>query len=119
MNTTFPLERLAERAVAEPFFLGFRLAAFAEREKLDDTALAARLGCEPSVLAHVRLCRAPRLDSSAAFREDVTCVAAKFGLRPTVLAEAAKAAPAAALRRTGATESAGAVLAARDRGDAS
>lgn len=118
MNT-FPLDTLAARASSEEFFLGFRLAAFAAREKLDDAALAARLGCEVAALAQVRLCRAPRLDSAAAYRADVTAVAAKFGLNPLALAEAAKAAPAVPARAVAdRVEPAGAVLAARDRGDA-
>ncbi|AWM35605.1 hypothetical protein GobsT_67190 [Gemmata obscuriglobus] len=117
--TTFPLDRLAERASTEPFFLGSRLKAFAARERLDDPALAARLGCAVPVLAQVRLCRAPRLDSSAAYREDVTAIATKFGLNTVALAEAAKAVPVEALARPGATEPAGAVLAARDRGTTS
>ncbi|HEY1187107.1 MAG TPA: hypothetical protein VGE74_05585 [Gemmata sp.] len=115
---TFPLDRLAERASNEAFFLGFRLRTYADREKLDDAALAARLGCAATALAQVRLCRAPRLDSSATFREDVTAIATKFGLNKTVLAEAAKAAPTSLRSPPRAVESAGAVLAARDRGDA-
>ncbi len=114
--SAFPRDRLAERASVEPFFLGFRLKAFAAREHLDDAALAARLGCPVTALAQVRLCRAPRLESSAAYREDVTAIATKFGLNPVALAEAAKAAPPEALARAGSTAPAGAVLAARDRG---
>jgi hypothetical protein len=114
MSTT-PLEQFAGQASARPFFLGFRLAEFAAREALDDAALAARLGCAVPVLAQVRLCRAPRLESSAAFREDVLGIAARFGLDAAALADAAKAVPAAVARTAGAPEPAGAVLAARDR----
>ena len=114
MSTT-PLEQFAGQASARPFFLGFRLAEFAAREALDDAALAARFGCEESVLTSVRLCRAPRLESSAAFREDVLCIATRFGLNAAALADAAKAVPVAVTRAAGAPEPAGAVLAARDR----
>lgn len=112
-----PFGQLAARASGDPYFLGFRLAAFAARKRLDDAALAARLGCDPAALAHVRLCRAPRTDSTAAFREDVACVAAEFGLDAEALAEAAKPLPTAVARPAGSVEPAGAVLAARDRSD--
>jgi hypothetical protein len=114
MNTT-SLERLAGQAAVRPFFLGCRLAEFAAREALDDTALAARLGCDVPALTHIRLCRAPRLESSAAFREDVTCIATKFGLNAAALAEAAKPVPIAVKRDPLTAEPTGAVLAARDR----
>lgn len=109
------IERFSRRAAADPLFLGFRLAAFAAREGLDDPALAAHLGCDLDTLTLVRMCRAPRLESSPAFREDVECVAAKFGLNVAALAAAAKVLPVAPARAAGAAESAGAVLAARDR----
>ncbi|AMV26051.1 hypothetical protein VT84_16755 [Gemmata sp. SH-PL17] len=116
MNPT-PFELLAERASARPFFLGFRLAEFAARESLDDAALAAQLGCDVATLAHVRMCRAPRTESSAVFGEDVTCVATKFGLNVRALADATKLVPAAIVRDATSLEPAGAVLAARDRSD--
>lgn len=116
--STFPLARLAEKASADDFFLGRRLAAFAAREQLSEEALAARLGCAVEALAQVRLCRAPRVDTSAAFRADVAAIAGKFGLNFPALAEAAKAVPAEPARAA-AAENAAAVLAARDRGDAS
>jgi hypothetical protein len=109
------LERLARRAGAEPAFLGWQLAAFARVRGLDDSALAAHLGCPVAMLANVRLCGAIRPDH---FRADVTEVAAKFGLNPRHLAEAAKPLPAEPAREPGAVETAGALLAARDRGDA-
>src|SRR5438067_11844962 len=92
-----PLGRLARRASADPFFLGFRLAEFARVHELGDPALADRLGCDPTSLPAVRLCRAPRPDP-AGFREDVLCVAEAFGLNPRALAEAAKYEPATPLR---------------------
>ncbi len=113
-----PFELLAARASVDPFFLGFRLAEFAARESLDDAALAARLGCDVATLAHIRVCRAPRTESSAVFGEDVTCVATKFGLNVRALAEATKLVPSAIVRDVTNPEPAGAVLAARDRSDA-
>ncbi|VTR93589.1 unnamed protein product [Gemmata massiliana] len=115
--STAPFELLAARASIDPFFLGFRLAEFAARESLNDAALAARLGCDVATLAHVRMCRAPRTESTAVFGEDVTCVATKFGLNVKALAEATKLIPAAIARDATNPEPAGAVLAARDRSD--
>ena len=119
MNDT-PLERLARRATADPFFLGFRLAEYARLHQLDDAALAARFGCEPGLLATIRLCAAPRSDP-AGFREDVLCVAGKFGLDASALAEASKSG-FASIREDAAPATVGPpalVLAARDREGAS
>ena len=55
-----PLEALAARAVGEPFFLGWVLAAYAHSEGLDDAGLAASLGCPAQELVMLRLCRTPR-----------------------------------------------------------
>jgi hypothetical protein len=108
-----PLERLARRASAEPSFLGWQLAAFARARGFDDEALAAFLGCPVATLANVRLCGPVRPDH---FRDDVTCVATKFGLNPQRLADAAKPLAEPVREATDATEPAGALLAARDRG---
>jgi hypothetical protein len=113
--TETPLERLAKRVSTDPFFLGFRLAQFAAVKELDDAALAARLGCAPDALANLRLCRAPRADDPTTFREDVTCIAAKFGLDARTLAEVAKPALAEVERGGASAGAAGALLAARDQ----
>jgi hypothetical protein len=113
--TETPLERLARRAGAEPSFLGWQLAAFARARNLDDRTLAAHLGCPVATLANVRLCGAIR---SEHFRDDVLCVATKFGLNPQRLAEAAKPLPAEPLREPASAEAPGVVLAARDRSEA-
>jgi hypothetical protein len=107
------LERLARRASAEPAFFGWQLAAFARARGFDDAALADVLGCRVAALASVRLCGPIR---TGHFREDVTSVAAKFGLDPQRLAEAAKPLPAEPARGPGGSEIAGVLLAARDRG---
>ena len=90
--TGSPLERLTRRASAEPSFLGRQLAAFARARGLDDDALAAHLGCPRATLANVRLCGSVRPDR---FRDDVTCVAEKFGLNAWRLAERSRSASAA------------------------
>ncbi|MBN9121013.1 MAG: hypothetical protein J0I06_17990 [Planctomycetes bacterium] len=113
--TESPLERLARRASAEPSFLGWQLAAFARARGFDDDALAAYLGCVREVLANVRLCGAIRPDR---FREDVACVAQKFGLDARRLADAAKRLPAEPVREPARADAPGVCIAARDRGEA-
>jgi len=108
-----PLERVARRLSADAFFLGFRLAEYSRVHELDDAALAARLGCEAALLPTIRLCRAPRTDASG-FREDVLCVAKRFGLNPRALAEASKHGLATPRHENAPTDSAGVLLAARD-----
>lgn len=83
------LDRMAARASDDPFFLGHLLNRYAEFHRLDDAALADRLGCPPAQLATVRLCRAPRVDA-AGFRADVDSVAGRFGLNRDALIEAAR-----------------------------
>jgi hypothetical protein len=112
--TKTPLERLARRASAEPSFLGWQLAAFARARGLDDEALAAHLGCPVALLANVRLCGAIRADH---FREDVSCVAARFGMHAAHLADAAKPLAGEPLREPAVAEAPGVLLAARDRGE--
>jgi hypothetical protein len=87
--TGSPLERLTRRASAEPTFLGRQLAAFARLRGFDETALAAHLDCPPAALVNVRLCGAV---SPERFRDDVTCVAEKFGRTAWRLAERSRAA---------------------------
>ena len=112
--TESPLERLARRASTEPSFLGWQLAAFARARGFGDDALAAYVGCPVATLANVRLCGAIRADH---FREDVLCVATKFGLNPVRLAEASKPLPADPEREPVSAEAAGVLLAARDRSE--
>jgi hypothetical protein len=112
--TETPLARLARRASAHPFFLGYRLAEYARVHEVDDLAIAARLGCNPELLATVRLCRAPRAGREE-FREDVLCIATKFGLHAHALAEIAKYVPATPRLENTLAEPVGLVLAARDR----
>jgi hypothetical protein len=108
-----PLKALAARAEREPFFLAAPLAAYARSEQLDDAGLAAALGCREEDLVMVRLCRAPR-DESSEFWEDVHCVAGRFGLDPERLAEAVKRGRVV-LRLQAARPATGGLMAARDR----
>jgi hypothetical protein len=110
-----PLQRLARRASAERSFLGWQLAAFARARGFDDTALATYLGCPVATLANVRLCGAIR---EAHFRDDVLCVATKFGLNAVHLAHAAKRLLVEPAREPATAAAPAPVLAARDRSDA-
>jgi hypothetical protein len=83
------MQYMADRVAGDPFFLACPLAEYARSEKLDDAALAARLGCRVEDLPRLRLCRAPRA-GLAEFREDVTAVARAFGIDPGVLAGAVR-----------------------------
>ena len=80
-----PLEHLARRVEGDPFFLATPLVCFARGEGLDDSALAARLGCEVSTLTPLRLCRNPD-PQPPRFWEDTRAIAARFGLDADVLA---------------------------------
>ncbi|MBN9523151.1 hypothetical protein J0H58_32325 [bacterium] len=109
--------RLTKRAAVDPYFLAFALAEYAAAGNLDDAALAAALGTTPDVLAHIRLCPAPRADAEG-FGADVERVATKFGLNRDVLTAAARQGQVIAEMRAAAErnpEAAGKLLAARDR----
>ncbi len=107
------LNHLAARVATDPLFLAHPLAEFARSEGLDDAGLAAALGCRPTDLTRLRLCRAPRPDQ---FRADATAVAERFGLDPAVLAAAVRRGESLARLRAAARGSAeaGFLLAARD-----
>src|SRR5688572_8918031 len=80
---------MAARVSTDPFFLAHPLAEYARSERLDDPALAARLGCRVEGLTRLRLCRSPRPDP-AEFRADVAAVAERFGIDPATLAAAVR-----------------------------
>ncbi len=89
------LRRAAERARRRPFYLAAVLLDWAESEGMDDTALAARLGCSVADLPGVLLCRRPE-GTGPTFRKDVERIADRFGLDPLRLAEAIRYADALA-----------------------
>ena|SRR5947209_1418285 len=81
-----PLEALSARAEKEPFFLASALTAYARSERLDDAALATRLGCPRETLVHLRLCGMPRAQAPL-FWQDVQRIANRFSLDAELLAE--------------------------------
>jgi hypothetical protein len=109
------LKHMAERVKADPFFLAYPLAGYAAAENLDDPALAAALGVGVEDLTRLRLCRAPR-DTPAARRDDVTEIAAAFGIAPTTLMEVLNRGQAVARlkEKVKTADRDGAFLAARD-----
>jgi hypothetical protein len=80
------LDRLARRVESDPFFLAAPLARYAASNRLDEDALAERLGCDRASLTHLRLCRSPE-PMPPQFFKDVQQIAARFALDPDRLAE--------------------------------
>jgi hypothetical protein len=105
------LEALATRLRDDPFFLACPLALYAESEQIDDTKLAAALGCTPESLVLVRLCRAPEL---ARFMEDIDRIATKFNLNADALAQAVRGGQAILHLLQIGSSNQGTLLAARD-----
>ena len=80
------LTHLAQRVAAAPDFLAFALAEYARSERLEDTGLAARLGCPLETLTHLRLCRMPRAQAPL-FWQDVEQIAQRFAVSAEVVVE--------------------------------
>lgn len=112
--------RAARRASVDPHFLAFALQQYAENQQMDELALMAALGATPETLAHARLCRTPRTDDNG-MREDVDCIAAKFGLNAAMLMQAVRDRQSTAVIEKATTEPLPEgmtwMLAARDRKD--
>ena len=83
------MAHLAERVAGAPDFLACALAEYARSERLDDAALAARLGCSVETLTHLRLCRMPRGEAPL-FWQDVERIAERFSVNAEALAEIAR-----------------------------
>jgi hypothetical protein len=81
-----PLDQLALRVCADPFFLAAPLARFAESERLGEEALAGRLGCDSLTLTQLRLCRNPD-PVAPQFIRDIEQIAGRFGVDADNLAE--------------------------------
>lgn len=105
---------LAKRVEEDPHFLAWALAVYAQAEDLTSAQLAARLGCLPSRLLAIQLCRLPRPDPPY-FRQDVDRIADAFHIDRQVIAEAVRLATTLArFRQPGVV---GSLMAARDRAD--
>ncbi len=80
------LAHLADRVADAPDFLACALAEYARSERLQDAALAARLGCGVDTLTHLRLCRMPR-GQPPLFWQDIERIAGRFSVDVDGLAE--------------------------------
>jgi hypothetical protein len=107
-----PLEKMARRVQDDPLFLAWALAEYARRERLDDDALAAALGCPVETLTPLRLCRTPG-GGPAEFQRGVDRIAEHFGVDAEVIEEAVCCAEARRRLREEAGPR-GMLLAARD-----
>lgn len=109
------LRYAAERAVSKPFYLASVLRAYQELHGMDDEQLGRQLGCDPSDLPRLGLCRRPD-PAPSRFRADVEQVAEHFGLSAIALAGIVREVDATRQLRAGAgLDDAGPLLAARDR----
>jgi len=108
--------RLIGKAVEDPFFLGSTLAAFSEARGLTDRRLADWLGCSPSALDRLKLCRRPE-DPDPALGEEIRRIAAFAPCDPLRLVELYRevAALSAFQGDPRATTESGFLMAARDR----
>ncbi len=109
------MERAAQRAAADSFFLGHLLNRFTDSGGLSRDALAARLRCSVDRLVRLWMCKAPP-ETGASFRQDVERIAAFVGCDGVALAQAIREASAlSALRSGSGTDPKTVLLAARDR----
>jgi hypothetical protein len=110
------LAHLAGRVADAPDFLACALAEYVRSERLNDTTLAARLGCSVETLLHLSLCRMPAAQASLFWR-DVERIAARFLVNAEVLAEVVRRGQVLINLRNaevGRTQEPGFLLAARD-----
>src|SRR5262245_7985431 len=108
-----PLELLARRVEADPFFLASTLALFAGSEGMADAALAQFLRCPTEALTMLRLCRTPD-EEPPGFQRDVRRIAERFGADEDALTEAVRRGQALRRLRESAAPPGGTLLAARD-----
>jgi hypothetical protein len=108
-----PLETLARRVQADPFFLASPLALFAGSEGMDDDALARFLRCPKEALTMLRLCRTPD-EEPPGLQRDVRRIAERFGADEDALTEVVRRGQALRRLRESAAASGGTLLAARD-----
>ena len=66
------LDRAAQRAAHQPFFVASPLARYQQAQGIDEVQLATLLGCSSADLCHIRLCWMPQGD------EEVMTIALRF-----------------------------------------
>ncbi len=114
MNDYTPsLARLARSARERPTLLASLLFAYQEQEGLDESGLAAFLGCDADALPKLALCRRPR-QQIPAFREDIERIAQYAGVNPLSLMKLVRAVETRAALQQAADVPSPLLLAARD-----
>ena len=79
------LHRAATRAAARSHFLAHSLLVYRTYNGWDESQLADYLGCAPTALPLLGLCRRPRPEP-AHFRDDIHAISQRFALDPARLA---------------------------------
>src|SRR5207253_56629 len=106
------LQRAAERAAGQEFYLAAVLKRYQQQTDQDDAQVAAMLGVPPEALPRLALCRAP-VASGPAFRQQVERIAAFAGVRAPALAQIVRT--AASFAALSSADQPAKLLAARDR----
>lgn len=108
-----PIERMAQRAMDDPFYLASAMAQYARSEGIPWRRLAGLLGCPEEQLSQVALCRRPHGD---AVWNDLVQIAGRFEVDVEALLNMVRRADALTSWRSGAGTDA-MLEAARDRVD--
>ncbi len=108
-----PIERMAQRAMDDPFYVASAMAEYARSEGIPWRQLAGLLGCSEDQLSRVALCRRPYGD---AIWNDLEQIAGRFALDAEALVTMVRRADALTSLR-GAAGTTTMLQAARDRGD--
>lgn len=106
-----PIERMAQRAMDDPFYVASAMAEYARSEGIPWAQLASLLGCSEEQLSQVALCRRPYGD---AIWNDLEQIAGRFTVDVEALATMVRRADALTSLRSGAGTTA-MLQAARDR----
>lgn len=106
------LNKIAQRAVDDPFFFAGLLTLYAKSENLSQEQLAMRIGCTTETVMALFLCRAPRQNPPADFQQDIDAMANRFNISPELLSEIARRGHA--LQAMQASSALGGLMAARD-----
>lgn len=110
-----PLQRFAERARDDSFFLGAMLAAYQKPRGWNDETLAAFLECDVSGVHRLAACRAPSA-ASPRFQDEVRAIGAFAGCSPEKLAALVREVTVVStMRKEGEATEQQYLLAARDR----
>lgn len=111
------LAYMARRAADRSFYLASALESFRQAEKLDESGLVELLEIEPGQLSRLALCGRPDETDKGSFIHDVNTIAAKFNLKPMLLAKLLRVAAVYETNRVTTSTSNNFLMAALDRED--